>query len=90
MPSSRILVAVATSAIAFSNPVPVVADEGIQCGVASAVFSSNTATAATAVKTGKLDFWWNWNTVLNIDTTGLDAATVAAVNQSFGELFLSF
>ena len=41
-------------------------DKGIQCGVASAVFSSNPVTLETALETGKLSFWWNWNTAPNL------------------------
>ena len=55
----------------------------IQCGVASAVFQTNPSTLTTAVKMGKLSFWWNWNTEPLLDDDALDAATITAANAAF-------
>ena len=55
----------------------------LQCGVASAVFSTNPATLETALATGKLSFWWNWDTKTNLDTQALSPATVAAGEAAF-------
>jgi hypothetical protein len=55
----------------------------LECGVASAVFGLNPATAATAVGTGKLAFWWNWNADLAMDTHTLDARTTKALQNTF-------
>jgi hypothetical protein len=57
--------------------------EPLQCGVASAVFASNTAAAATAAQTDKLAFWWNWNIAPYIDTTQLDASVANTLNNTF-------
>ena len=43
----------------------------LQCGVASAVFSTCPSCLNTAVKTGALKFWWSWGTKTELDTTAL-------------------
>ena len=55
----------------------------VRCGVASAVFSTNPSTLETAVSTGKLSFWWNWDINTNLDTHALSPATVAAGEGAF-------
>lgn len=65
------------AAASLSVVVATAASAPLQCGVASAVFSTNPEAAETAVGTGKLSFWWNWNTV-----TGIDAA---AINGTVGQ-----
>ena len=67
-----------SSATSFAS-----ADAGIQCGVASGQFALNPPTLTSAVGTGKLSFWWNWNTAPGVDTTGLSASTIAAMQKSF-------
>lgn len=54
----------------------------LECGVASAVFSTNTATIDTALDSG-MSFWWNWNTVQNVDTTGIPPETQQALRDVF-------
>lgn len=71
----RLMIAFAVAAAASAEP--------IKCGVATGTFALNTPTLTTAVKTGKLSFWWNWNTAPNLDTTGLSNATAAAMSQAF-------
>eukprot|EP01048_Picozoa_sp_COSAG05_P001965 COSAG05_NODE_73_length_21807_cov_283.593698_4_plen_151_part_00 len=43
----------------------------LQCGVASAVFSTCPACLNTALKTGELKFWWSWGTETELDTAAL-------------------
>ena len=55
----------------------------LQCGVASAVFGTNPGAAETAVGTGKLSFWWNWNTDQILDQAGLTPSTAKALAGTF-------
>lgn len=55
----------------------------LECGVASTQFALNSPTLTTAVQTGRLSFWWNWNTAPNVDTMGLAAPTVATMQKAF-------
>ena len=57
--------------------------EPLKCGVASAVFGTNAATAATAFSTGKLAFWWNWDTEPKFDAALLDGKTAQGLKDSF-------
>ena len=79
--STLLLLLLAHGALASNEKSGVTAP--LECGVASAVFGLNPATAATAVNTGKLSFWWNWNTNIAMDTSTLDDTTVAALRESF-------
>ena len=74
--------AVATAAAAHNTTTT--GAEPLKCGIASAVFSQNPLTAATAVASGKLAFWWNWASDFSaIDTTHWDAATAKALQDAF-------
>ena len=55
----------------------------LKCGVATTQFTQNTLVLETAVETGKLSFWWNWNTGTNLDPNGLKPATIVGMNKSF-------
>ena len=61
----------------------IAASPPLECGVASAVFASNTATAVTAVETGKLSFWWNWNTETLTDLSRLEPAVRSTLTDTF-------
>lgn len=52
----------------------------LQCGVATNMFASNPATLTAAVQSGKLSFWWNWNTEPRIDETALSPTVVSAMH----------
>lgn len=55
----------------------------LQCGVASAAFSTNPAAAAAAVQTGKLSFWWNWNTITGLDSRALNTSVLRGLGNAF-------
>ena len=55
----------------------------LKCGVATGTFALNTPTLTTSVQTGKMSFWWNWNTAPVLDTSGMSNATIAAMNKAF-------
>lgn len=55
----------------------------LACGVATNQFSLSPPTLTSALKTGKLSFWWNWNTSPNLDDQAFSAAAVAASQRSF-------
>eukprot|EP00729_Bicosta_minor_P019475 gene19475-18961_t len=58
-------------------------DNGIQCGVASTCFTLNTATVGTADATGKLAFWWNWDTTTKIDWTHIEPSVANDMKQRY-------
>ena len=55
----------------------------LHCGVATGLFALNTPTLTTAVATGKLSFWWNWNTAPNVDAANLPRDSVTAMQKAF-------
>jgi hypothetical protein len=55
----------------------------IECGVASTQFNQNPPVVASAVQSGKLSFWWNWDTSTKVDTGGMTPATIDAMNKVF-------
>jgi hypothetical protein len=76
-------VLVAGSSLASRQNETTTASAPLQCGVASTVFTQNVPTIETALATGKLAFWWNWNTAMNVDTTSLSPPTLALFKKKF-------
>jgi len=80
--SSVMLVVVALASLLSScESAPL--DAGIECGVASAIFSTNPSALDTALQTKQLSFWWNWNTVTNLASKILSPSSVAAAEKTF-------
>ena len=55
----------------------------LQCGVASAVFSTCPSCLSSALDTGALDFWWSWGTETELDTAALGPELSATAQQLF-------
>ena len=62
------------------------ATEPLKCGVASTVFTQTPSAMSTAVDTGKLSFWWNWDTTMKIDNSTLNQSTLSGMHASFSPM----
>mmetsp|Transcript_5820 Transcript_5820/g.12487 ORF Transcript_5820/g.12487 Transcript_5820/m.12487 type:complete len:362 (+) Transcript_5820:68-1153(+) len=55
----------------------------LKCGVASARFNACASCLDAVLSTGKVDFWWNWDTQTKVDYTALSPANQAKANETF-------
>merc|ERR1712028_2889 len=58
----------------------------LKCGVASTVFTQTPSAMSTAVDTGKLSFWWNWDTSMKIDNSTLNQSTLSGMHAAFAPM----
>ena len=56
------------------------------CGVCSADLPENVGSLAKIAATGKLDFWWNWDTSPKLDLTSVSADSAAAIESAFNPM----
>eukprot|EP01050_Picozoa_sp_SAG11_P005796 SAG11_NODE_422_length_9597_cov_11.289488_4_plen_554_part_00 len=81
--TAPVVAAVATTAAAAAAPAAPAAAAAagrptpLKCGVASDGLESCPSCLAAALKTGALDIFWNWNTELALDTSGLSTTELA-------------
>lgn len=62
---------------------PLQPPQPLQCGVASAIFSTCPKCLETAHATGALEFWWSWGTEIEVDTAALGPELTAASQELF-------